>query len=131
MKKLQKVRSVKSKTKTMCIVCFYSQGIIRRKFVSQCKMVNGEFYEGVVRRLIHQIHHVRPTFIESGNWILLHDNVPAHTSLRIRSFLSKNRVVSLDRLLYSPDLAPADNFLFPKLKITTKGKRFQLISSVQ
>jgi transposase len=32
---------------------------------------------------------------------------------------------------YSPDLAPADFFLFPKLKTTLKGRRFQAIEEIQ
>jgi hypothetical protein len=32
---------------------------------------------------------------------------------------------------YSPDLAPADAFLFPKLKTTLKGRRFQTIEEIQ
>jgi hypothetical protein len=32
---------------------------------------------------------------------------------------------------YSPDLAPADFFLFPKLKIAMKGPRFEAVSLVQ
>ena len=32
---------------------------------------------------------------------------------------------------YSPDLAPADFFLFPKLKTTLKGRRFQTIQEIQ
>jgi len=32
---------------------------------------------------------------------------------------------------YSPDLAPADFFLFPKLKTTLKGHCFQTIEDIQ
>jgi transposase len=32
---------------------------------------------------------------------------------------------------YSPDLAPADFFLFPKLKTTLKGRRFQTSEEIQ
>jgi hypothetical protein len=32
---------------------------------------------------------------------------------------------------YSPDISPADFVLFPKLKITTKGTRFEAVSSIQ
>jgi hypothetical protein len=32
---------------------------------------------------------------------------------------------------YSLDLAPADFFLFPKLKTTLKGHRFQTIEEIQ
>jgi hypothetical protein len=32
---------------------------------------------------------------------------------------------------YSPDLAPCDFFLFPRLKSTLKGKRFQDVMEIQ
>jgi hypothetical protein len=32
---------------------------------------------------------------------------------------------------YSPDLAPCDFWLFPKLKMTMKGKRFELIQDIE
>jgi hypothetical protein len=32
---------------------------------------------------------------------------------------------------YSPDLAPADFFLFPKLKTSLKGRPFQIIEEIQ
>jgi hypothetical protein len=32
---------------------------------------------------------------------------------------------------YSPDLAPADFFMFPKLKTTLKGRRFQTTEGIQ
>jgi len=32
---------------------------------------------------------------------------------------------------YSPDLAPTDVFLFPKLKTTLKGRRFQITEEIQ
>jgi len=32
---------------------------------------------------------------------------------------------------YSPDLATAESFVFPKLKTTLKGRRFQTIEEIQ
>jgi hypothetical protein len=33
--------------------------------------------------------------------------------------------------LYSPDLAPCDFFLFPKMKLKLKGRRFDTIEEIQ
>jgi hypothetical protein len=33
--------------------------------------------------------------------------------------------------LYSPDLAPCDFFLFPKMKLKLKGRRFVTIEEIQ
>jgi hypothetical protein len=48
--------------------------------------------------------------------ILHHDNKPAHSSLRVLQFLEGKGISAMDHLLYSPDLAPADFWLFPKLE---------------
>ena len=46
---------------------------------------------------------------------LLHDNAPAHTSAIVTAFLKKEKVTVLPHSPYSPDLAPCDFFLFPKM----------------
>ncbi|XP_046145615.1 protein GVQW3-like [Osmia bicornis bicornis] len=49
----------------------------------------------------------------------------------IRDFCTKNGMTVLPQPPYSPDLAPADFFLFPKLKYPLKGKRFHTIDEIQ
>jgi hypothetical protein len=55
------------------------------------------------------------------------DNAPAHASLFIRSYLAKHQTSGVLHPPSSPDLAPADFSLFPKLKTTLKGRRFRTI----
>jgi transposase len=64
-------------------------------------------------------------------WILHHDNAPAHVLLLIRSYLAKHQTSVVPHLPYSPDLAPADFFLFPNLKTTLKRCRFQTTEDIQ
>jgi transposase len=45
--------------------------------------------------------------------------------------LAKHQISAVPHPPYSPDLAPADFFLFPKLKITLKGHNFQTIEEIQ
>jgi transposase len=59
--------------------------------------------------------------------MLHHDNAPPHASLLIREFLAKQETIVMPQPSYSPDLAPAEFFLFPKLKSTLKGRRFQMV----
>ena len=68
---------------------------------------------------------------ENQNWMLHHDNVPAHSSRLVRSYLTKHQTSVVPHLPYSPDLATADVFLFSKLKNTLKGRRFQNIEEIQ
>ena len=59
------------------------------------------------------------------------DMAPAHASLLIRSFLAKYQTSVLPHPPYSPDLAPEDFLLFPKLKTTLQGRRFQTTEEIQ
>jgi len=63
--------------------------------------------------------------------MLHHDNVPPHASLLIRSYLAKYQTSVVPHPPYSPDLAPADFFLFPKLKTTLKGRCIKTIEEIQ
>ena len=46
-------------------------------------------------------------------------------------FLAKHQITHVTQLPYSPDLAPCNFWLFPKLKSPLKGKRFQTIDEIQ
>jgi len=63
--------------------------------------------------------------------MLHHNSALAHTSLLIRSYLAKHQTSVMPHPPYSPDLAPADFFVFSKLKTTLKGRRFQTIEEIQ
>jgi transposase len=63
--------------------------------------------------------------------VLHHDNAPAHMSFFVRNFLAKNKTTIVPQPPYSPDLAPADFFLFPKLKSALKERRFDTINEIQ
>jgi len=45
-------------------------------------------------------------------------------SVLVKDFLTKNDVTTLEHTPYSPDLAPADFYLFPELKSALKGQNF-------
>jgi transposase len=62
---------------------------------------------------------------------LHHDNAPAHDTLGVWEFLTKKSILKLDHPPYSPDLAPCNFWLFPKLKTALKGHRFSEISDIQ
>ena len=65
------------------------------------------------------------------SWLLHHHNAPAHNALGIREFLAKNNNAVLEQPPYSPDLAPCDFFLFPKLKEVIKETRFQDLEAIK
>ena len=52
-------------------------------------------------------------------------------ALLICEFLTKREATIVPQSPYSPDLAPADFFLFPKLKSSLKGRRFQMVEEIE
>ena len=94
-------------------------------------MVNKEYYLQVQCRLREAIQKKRPDLWKNDSWLLHHDNAPAHTSLLVREFLAKNNTVTMPQPPYSPDMAPCDFFLFPKIKRTLKGRRFTAIDDIK
>ena len=92
---------------------------------------NKQFYQEVLARLRDAVRRKRPELWENQTWMLHHDNAPAQASLLIRSYLAKHQTSVVPHPPYSPDLVPADFFLFPKLKTTLKGCRFQTIEEIQ
>ena len=50
---------------------------------------------------------------------------PAYSAHVIHAFLAQNSMTFVRHAPYSPDLAPCDFWLFPKLKTILKGRRFQ------
>ena len=61
----------------------------------------------------------------ADDWVLHHDNAPAHTALSIREFLVKKNIPILPHPPYSPDLAPCYFYLLCKLKLKLEGSSFQ------
>jgi histone-lysine N-methyltransferase SETMAR len=120
----------KSRVKTM-FVFFDAQGVIHPEFVPEGQTVNG----AVLFRcngMVTDANSLRPSRISQfKGMVSLHDNAPAHTARVVAHFLARKQVTVLHHPSYSPDLAPVDFFLFPKLKSQLKGKRFQDISTIQ
>lgn len=127
----KKARQVRSSVKVMLTVFFDANGVIHHEFLPQGETVNRFYYLGVLRRLRENIRRKRPELWRSKSWVLHHDNAPAHSSLLIRDYCAKSETTVLPQPPYSPDLAPADFFLFPKLKSTLKGRRFDSIDAIK
>jgi hypothetical protein len=49
----------------------------------------------------------------------------------VSEFLAKHSIPVVPHPPYSPDLAPCDIFLFPRLNSTLTGKRFQYVAEIQ
>ena len=54
--------------------------------------------------------------MKSGQWHFHEDNAPVHNSILVTDYLSKMGIKTVPQPPYSPDLAPCDFWLFPKLR---------------
>ena len=120
----KKVQQVKSNVKTTLIAFFDIDGLVHHDYVPKGQMVNKEFYRTVLQRLCDAVLRHGSEKWHSGNWILHHDNAPAHRAVTTNEFLVKHNILSLPHPPYSPDLARCDFFLFPQVKKTMKGRWF-------
>ena len=83
--------------------------------------------EDFIRRFAHE----KSVKSRAGDWFFHHDNAPVHTALSVKQFLAKNGMTPIANPPYSPDLAPYDFFLFPRLKKDMKGKLFATVKEVK
>ena len=84
-----------------------------------------QYYKDVVLKKLKKYYQKRRPATGFKHVGLLHDNAPAHTSAIVTAFLKKEKVTVLPHSPYSPDLAPCDFFLFPKLKTFLAGRKYQ------
>jgi len=126
----KKARTSRSQVKTMLVCFFDHKVIVHYEFIAQWQMVNQQCYVEMLTMLWESVRR-EGRGIWPDKWILHHDNAPAHDVLRVRKFLAKNSITKMDHPPYSPDLAPCDFWLFPKLRNALKGQRFDNLSNIQ
>ncbi|UYV84244.1 hypothetical protein LAZ67_X001650 [Cordylochernes scorpioides] len=129
--KTEKAGQVRSNVKVLLTVFFDCRGVVHHEFLPQGRTVNKEYYLQVLRNLREAIRQKRSDLWKDKNWLLHHDNALAHTSLLVRDFLAKNNTLIMPQPPYSPDLAPCDFFLFPKLKRPMKGRRCATLDEIK
>jgi len=110
---------------------FDIRGIVHYEFVPTGQTVNQVYYLKVLKRLREKVRRKRPELFSGNSWILHHDNVLVHTALLVREFLATKQITVLEHPAYSPNLAPSDFFLFPKVKEILKGRHFDDIDDIR
>ena len=106
----------KSTHKLLMIPFFDSTGMIYMHWVPTGQTVNKEYYVEVLREFRKRFHRKRPALFKSGQWHFHPDNAPVHNSILVTDYLTKMGIKTPPHRPYSPDLAPCDFWLFPKLK---------------
>jgi histone-lysine N-methyltransferase SETMAR len=114
----------KSQMKTILVTFFGIKGIVHFEFITQDKTTNQTHYVEILKQLRETVHRKRPE-LWPNDWVLHHDNAPAHKAFSVKQFLVQKSVTEMEHPPYAPDLAPNDFWLFPKIKSALKGRIFQ------
>ena len=107
----------------MLTLFFDCRGPLRIEFLCDGGSINAERYVETLKALKTDIHNKRRDCPNKPN-LLLHDNARPHTAARTKVALEKLRFDLLSQPPYSPDLAPSDFALFPRLKKLLRGRIF-------
>jgi hypothetical protein len=106
-------------------------GIVHKELFSHGQTVMEKFYCDFLKRFTEHIRRKRPYKWRNNSSALYHDKPAAHASLVVRQFLVSTNTTVIPKTPYSPDRAPCNFFLFRKMKLKLKGRRFDSIEEIQ
>ena len=92
-------------------------------YLQQGRTINGAYYAAESRRLRQEIARKRRGKL-TRCVLLLQDSATAHTSQVIMTAATECGFEVLPYPPYSPDIAPSDFYLLPKLKSNLRGTQF-------
>ena len=88
--------------------------------------VNKEYYVEVLRELRKRFRRKRPALFNSAQWHFQQANAPVHNYILVTMGIK-----TVPHSPYSPDLAPCDFWLIPKLKEKLRGCRCETIEEMK
>ena len=107
----------------MATVFWDAEGIVLVDYREHGSTITGPYYADLIGKVRAALKEKRRGKLHRG--VLFHqDNAPAHTSSEALAAIRNAGFELLRHPPYSPDLAPSDFYLFPKLKEFMKGSRF-------
>lgn len=118
-----KARVAKSAGKVMLSLFWDSKGPLLVDFMPPKSTITGQYYSDLLTKLREAIMEKRRGKVTRGV-LLLHDNAPPHKSTIAQEKLRELKFEQLPHPPYSPDLAPSDFHVFPKMKMDLKGRKF-------
>ena len=105
--------------------------MIYMHWVPTGQTVNKEYYVEVLKEFRGRFRRKRPVLFKSAQWHFHQDNASVHNSILDTDYLTKMGINTVPRPPYSPDLAPCDFWLFPKLKEKLRGCRYETIEEMK
>ena len=116
--------------KVMATVFWDRKGVLLTEFMPRGTTINSERYCRTLQKLRRAIQNRRRGRLTKGVR-LHHDNARPHVSQQTKDLIAKFGWYILQHAPYSPDLAPSDFHLFPKLKQHLSGQRFETDEELQ
>ena len=126
----KKFKQTLSAGKVMATVFWDRKGVLLTEFMPKGTTINSDRYCETLTKLKRAIQNRRRGRLTKGIR-LHHDNARPHVSRQTTALLDKFSWKLLDHAPYSPDLAPSDFHLFPKLKQHLGGQRFNTDEEVK
>ena len=99
----------------------------KSKEVNTSELIGQRVRVRVLREFRKRFSRKRPALFKSGQWHFHQDNTPVHNSTLVTDYLTKMGIKTAPQPPYSPDLAPCDFCLFPKLR----GCRYERIEEMK
>ena len=106
---------------------FDSNGMIYMHCVATGQILIKEYYVEVLREFRKRFHRKNLSLFKSGQWHFHQDNAPVHNCILVKDYLTKMGIKTVPQPPYSPDLAPCDFCLFPRLR----GCRYETIEKMK
>jgi histone-lysine N-methyltransferase SETMAR len=106
----------------MVMAFFDCRGLIYTHIVPRGAKINAMYIVKALGTFMKHFKKKRPE-MASREWFFHRDNAPVHTATVVQDWLAANKIQVLEHPPYSPDLAPADYFLFRRVKEELAGLR--------
>ena len=120
----KKAKTVPSAGKVMASVFWDADGILLINYLQKGQKINGTYYASLLTQLREKIKFKHRRKLTKG--VLFHQgNTPVHKSVIAMAAIHDCGFKLIDHPPNSPDLAPSDFHLFPKLKTAISGTHFQ------
>lgn len=114
----------------MFCIFFSAEGIVAKIIVKKGTTVTGDLYASTILPEVFSNFKKMTGRSTVRHVMLHHDNAAPHTAKVVTKYLNQEKVDILPHPPYSPDLAPCDFFLFPKLKKELKNKKYDKVENL-
>ena len=116
--------------KRLFTIFFNHEGPVAVDVLPEKATMTGRYYrETVLPQVVSELNERRP-ITGTSRIMILHDNASAHKTGAVNQYLLENQITTLPHPAYSPDLAPCDFWLFPRLKELLAGNKYTRIQDL-